>query len=106
LYAFGSRNLNSWDVALTTLSIQFELFNRYVCACLFAELKRFLRSTCGSCSPSQALKQSVPIISWLPTYSWRDDLPSDLIAGVTVAIMQIPQGKITCFMSLKLELDT
>ena len=29
----------------------------------------------------------VPILTWLPAYRWRDNLLSDLIAGLTVAIM-------------------
>ena len=34
----------------------------------------------------------VPILHWLPRYQWRDHGPSDIIAGLTVAIMHIPQG--------------
>ena len=29
----------------------------------------------------------LPILTWLPAYRWRDNLLSDLIAGLTVAIM-------------------
>ncbi len=31
--------------------------------------------------------------SRLPKYQWKKDLPSDLSAGFTVAVMHIPQGK-------------
>ena len=33
-----------------------------------------------------------PILQWLPKYSIRKDLVADLIAGITIAIMVIPQG--------------
>ncbi|XP_058828758.1 solute carrier family 26 member 6 [Topomyia yanbarensis] len=34
----------------------------------------------------------IPILRWLPKYSIKKDLVGDLTAGVTVAVMQIPQG--------------
>ncbi|XP_017031000.1 prestin [Drosophila kikkawai] len=34
----------------------------------------------------------IPILQWLPKYSPRRDLPGDIIAGFTVAIMNIPHG--------------
>jgi hypothetical protein len=34
----------------------------------------------------------VPIIDWLPEYKWKETLPSDLNAGVTVFMLLIPQG--------------
>jgi hypothetical protein len=34
----------------------------------------------------------IPIISWLPKYKWKDDIMSDLVAGVGVAAMLIPQA--------------
>jgi len=34
----------------------------------------------------------VPIIGWLPKYSFRQDIVSDIVSGFTVAIMHIPQG--------------
>lgn len=34
----------------------------------------------------------IPILQWLPKYSIKNDLMGDLTAGITVAVMQIPQG--------------
>ncbi|XP_052871779.1 prestin [Anopheles cruzii] len=33
-----------------------------------------------------------PIVQWLPQYSLKNDLVSDMTAGLTVAVLQIPQG--------------
>jgi solute carrier family 26 protein len=38
------------------------------------------------------LQDLVPITQWLPHYKWHQDFVGDLISGVTVAIMHIPQG--------------
>jgi hypothetical protein len=34
----------------------------------------------------------VPIVDWLPRYRWHDDLVADLIAGLTIGVMHVPQG--------------
>lgn len=34
----------------------------------------------------------IPILNWLPNYPIRDYLPGDLIAGITVGVMIVPQG--------------
>ncbi|KAM9966100.1 hypothetical protein ACTFIR_006292 [Dictyostelium discoideum] len=34
----------------------------------------------------------VPIIDWLPKYNWKSDWKGDLISGITVGVMLIPQG--------------
>ncbi|GAM25517.1 hypothetical protein SAMD00019534_086920 [Acytostelium subglobosum LB1] len=34
----------------------------------------------------------LPIISWLPKYSIKEDLRGDIVAGLTVGVMLIPQG--------------
>lgn len=48
------------------------------------------RSCCG-----RVVKQItgfLPILDWLPNYKWRHDLHGDLVAGLTVGIMVVPQG--------------
>ncbi|KAL2733246.1 prestin-like isoform X1 [Vespula maculifrons] len=42
--------------------------------------------------PWKIFKKSVPLISWLPEYNWRNNILGDLVAGITVAVMHIPQG--------------
>lgn len=34
----------------------------------------------------------LPIVQWLPKYSCKNYLVGDIIAGITVAVMHIPQG--------------
>ncbi|XP_057664132.1 sulfate transporter-like isoform X1 [Diorhabda carinulata] len=38
-----------------------------------------------------ALK-TFPVLEWLPKYQWKTELMADLIAGYTIAVMNIPQG--------------
>ncbi|OZC11703.1 sulfate permease [Onchocerca flexuosa] len=45
--------------------------------------------------PKNILKSTLsffPIFHWLPRYSWKRDLNGDIIGGLTVGIMQVPQG--------------
>lgn len=50
------------------------------------------RSTNG-CDFLSLITNLIPILKWLPKYSLKSDLPGDLIAGFTVFVMHIPQGK-------------
>ncbi|EGT35328.1 hypothetical protein CAEBREN_19845 [Caenorhabditis brenneri] len=40
----------------------------------------------------QKLQQYIPILEWLPNYKWKEHLHGDIIAGLTVGIMHVPQG--------------
>lgn len=33
-----------------------------------------------------------PILEWLPNYKWKTDFSHDLVSGITVAVLHIPQG--------------
>ncbi|XP_018576985.1 solute carrier family 26 member 10 isoform X2 [Anoplophora glabripennis] len=55
-------------------------------------LRSRCRKTCSSIHPVAVIKKTVPILSWLPEYSWRKSFFNDIISGITVAIMHIPQG--------------
>uniref|UniRef100_A0A1I7UXI1 Sulfate_transp domain-containing protein n=1 Tax=Caenorhabditis tropicalis TaxID=1561998 RepID=A0A1I7UXI1_9PELO len=38
------------------------------------------------------IQQYIPILEWLPNYKWKEHLHGDIIAGLTVGIMHVPQG--------------
>lgn len=40
---------------------------------------------------AEYLLDKVPIVGWLPKYNWRW-IPNDIIAGITLGIMLIPQS--------------
>jgi solute carrier family 26 protein len=42
--------------------------------------------------PLSCVLNSIPVLKWLPRYSCRKNFLGDLISGITVAIMHIPQG--------------
>jgi len=41
---------------------------------------------------AKVVNQYLPITNWLGHYKVKDDLVADIIAGITIAIMNIPQG--------------
>ncbi|XP_077301862.1 solute carrier family 26 member prestin isoform X2 [Arctopsyche grandis] len=51
---------------------------------------------CGSllraCGLVECVKNVLPVTHWLPKYSFKNDLVSDIISGCTIAVMHIPQG--------------
>jgi len=42
--------------------------------------------------PIELLKKTVPLIDWLSSYDWKNNILGDIVAGITVAVMHIPQG--------------
>lgn len=46
----------------------------------------------GASNTKDYLLGLLPILDWLPRYKIKDWLPGDLIAGITVALVVIPQS--------------
>ncbi|KAJ8666880.1 hypothetical protein QAD02_008542, partial [Eretmocerus hayati] len=53
---------------------------------------KMVSSTVKSIEPKSCLRSTIPITEWLSEYKWKHDFLGDLIAGITVAVMHIPQG--------------
>lgn len=54
------------------------------------------------CSRARAhalLLQYIPVLGWLPRYPVREWLLGDLLSGLSVAIMQLPQGELPSVVS-------
>uniref|UniRef100_A0A8C6SAF0 Solute carrier family 26 member 6 n=1 Tax=Neogobius melanostomus TaxID=47308 RepID=A0A8C6SAF0_9GOBI len=54
-----------------------------------------VREKVQNCSGPRAKKclvGSVPVVSWLPRYSFRENILGDIISGISVGIMHLPQG--------------
>ncbi|XP_012284299.1 solute carrier family 26 member 6 [Orussus abietinus] len=60
--------------------------SKYIHACFKSE-------HCWSC-----ILHSVPALNWLRKYKWHEDFVNDVISGITVAIMHIPQGMAYAFL--------
>lgn len=55
--------------------------------------KRASKCTCSCACFKDFLLQVFPFIRLLRGYSIKSDFPSDIVAGLTVGIMHIPQGR-------------
>ncbi|XP_060582820.1 prestin-like [Ruditapes philippinarum] len=47
---------------------------------------------CDARSLKKSLTKRFPVWKIMKKYKWRTDLPSDIVSGLTVGIMQLPQG--------------
>lgn len=48
--------------------------------------------SCSGPRVKKCIVGSVPVVSWLPRYSFRENILGDIISGISVGIMQLPQG--------------
>ncbi|KAG7202324.1 hypothetical protein KM043_018656 [Ampulex compressa] len=51
-----------------------------------------ISTKCKNIKPVSCLKKTIPLIDWLSSYDWKNHILGDIVAGITVAVMHIPQG--------------
>lgn len=56
------------------------------------DFKKWFKNQLPKFGPIHMLLSFFPILRWLPAYKWKKDFYHDVISGITVAIMHIPQG--------------
>ncbi|XP_017753492.1 PREDICTED: solute carrier family 26 member 6-like isoform X1 [Eufriesea mexicana] len=71
---------------------QDELNHLYKYAKPNATFAKNFSTRCKKIKPMTVVKNSIPLIGWMSAYDWRNDILGDIIAGITVAVMHIPQG--------------
>lgn len=57
--------------------------------------KRFIKlakTKLISIDPIECLFDTIPCLKWLPQYNFKQDVINDVLSGIAVAIMNIPQG--------------
>ncbi|KAG6443063.1 hypothetical protein O3G_MSEX002614 [Manduca sexta] len=55
-------------------------------------LRHHVKKAVKSCGIGDCLRNSLPIVRWLPKYNVKQYMVGDLVAGATTAVMHIPQG--------------
>lgn len=56
-------------------------------------LRRRRASACSGPGAWRVLLARLPPLRWLPQYRWRAWLLGDAVAGITVGVVHVPQGK-------------
>lgn len=63
------------------------------CLPCLCRLRRRRASACSGPGAWRVLLARLPPLRWLPQYRWRAWLLGDAVAGVTVGVVHVPQGK-------------
>jgi len=77
---------------LEVVDVEEEKVQEEGCAHCLQDVLGVVRNRLDTFSTKHYLLSLLPVLSWLPHYKWREDLPNDLVSGFTVAVMHIPQG--------------